>query len=212
MPPRGQEWRPLVPLIAFTRNHGLPDENVWWLERTPGHGVWIGTGAGLVRADGDKIEDEGKRLGIPATSIHHLRRDASGTLWISTARGLYYWDGTNTISITATNGLPDERVWCSAKTPDGVIWMGSDSDGLIGCDGKAMTALDKRDGLPGNSVLALAADGDDSLWVGFLDGGLTRYRRSKSRPSVRLLEVSLGDRTLTNAANLALKQAYRVSG
>jgi len=212
VPPRGQEWRPLVPLIAFTRNHGLPDENVWWLERTPGHGVWIGTGAGLVRADGDKIEDEGKRLGIPATSIHHLRRDASGTLWISTARGLYYWDGTNTISITATNGLPDERVWCSAKTPDGVIWMGSDSDGLIGCDGKAMTALDKRDGLPGNSVLALAADGDDSLWVGFLDGGLTRYRRSKSRPSVRLLEVSLGDRTLTNAAKLVLKQAYRVSG
>ncbi|MDA1277518.1 MAG: response regulator [Verrucomicrobia bacterium] len=187
---------------VFTRNHGLPDENVWSLERSPGHGVWVGTGAGLVRVDGEKVEDEGKRLGIPATSIHHLRRDASGTLWISTARGLYYWDGTNTISITATNGLPDDHVWCSAKTPDGIIWMGSDSDGLIGYDGKAMTALDKRDGLAGDNVFALASAASDSLWVGFLDGGLTRYRRTKSRPSVRLLEVKLGDQTVTNLASV----------
>lgn len=188
---------------VFTKKNGLPSDDVWSLERRPEGGVWIGTGAGLALAHGETIEDESGRLGLPRAPIYGLRHDASGTLWISTAQGLYYWNGTNTVSITATNGLPDEHVWCSARTTDGIIWIGTDSNGLVGYDGKAMTVLDKRDGLEGNKVFAVTPDGDRSLWAGFLDGGLTRYRRTKSRPSVRLLEVSLGDRTLTNATSLA---------
>jgi ligand-binding sensor domain-containing protein len=185
---------------VFTRKDGLPADDVWSLERRPEGGVWIGTGSGLARAEGETIVNEGARLGLPAAAVFHLRHDASDKLWISTARGLHYWNGTNTVSITATTGLPDEHVWCSARTPDGVIWMGTGSNGLIGYDGKAMTVLDKRDGIEGNRVFTLATEGDRSLWAGFLDGGLTRYRRSKSRPSIQLVEVSLGDRTTAAAS------------
>ncbi|MDA1273878.1 MAG: hypothetical protein O2960_07480 [Verrucomicrobia bacterium] len=186
---------------VFTRNHGLPDEHVWASERDSKGGVWIGTGAGLVRAQGESIEDERDRRGLPSAAVFDIRHDATGTLWIATSRGLYSLDGSSVNSITSTNGLPDEHVWCSANFPDGTIWIGTASNGLIGYDGKAMTVLDKREGLLGNNVFTLAPEGDRSLWIGFLDGGLTRYLRSQSRPSVRLLEATLANRTLTNTSS-----------
>jgi signal transduction histidine kinase/streptogramin lyase len=194
---------------VFTKKNGLPDDAVWALERSPGRGVWIGTETGLVHADGETIEDASGRLGLPKAPVYSLRRDAHGTLWISTGKGLYYWNGTNTVSITSTNGLPDEHVWCSAQTPDGTIWIGTGSNGLIGYDGKAMTVLDQRDGLLGNKVFTVAPDADRSLWVGFLDGGLSRYTRSKSRPSIRLLDVNMRGQTLTNMSGLPRTETGR---
>jgi signal transduction histidine kinase/ligand-binding sensor domain-containing protein len=185
---------------VFTRKHGLIDDSVWALKSIPRGGVLIGTGAGLMRAEGETIENEGARLGLPAAVVHDLRHDATGTLWISKHRGLHSWDGKTALSISTTNGLPEGQVWCSVRAPDGVVWIGTESNGLIGYDGKAMSVLDKRDGLQGNNVFSLAMEGPDSLWIGFLDGGLTRYRRSKSRPSVQVNEMTLGDRTLTNTA------------
>jgi signal transduction histidine kinase len=117
----------------------------------------------------------------------------TGRDWVNTA-----WEGRRRLSITITNGLPDQHVWCSARTSDGKIWMGTDRHGLLGYDGRAVTVLDKRDGMSGSMVLGLAATPDDSLWVGFLDGGVVRYRPSKARPSVRLRGVQVDGETLTN--------------
>ncbi|MBI4663147.1 MAG: hypothetical protein HY735_30435, partial [Verrucomicrobia bacterium] len=197
--------------VLFTRAHGLPDEHVWDLERSPGRGVWIGTGAGLALAEGETIEDAGVRLGLPAAAVRSIQCDADGMLRVSSSRGLYTSDGNKSVSITAATGLPDQQIWSSARTPDGIIWMASDSSGLIGYDGKATTVLDKRDGLPGNRVFISASDADGSLWSGFLDaGGLSRFQRSRSRPSVRLLQATVGDSTFTDSSSLPRTETGRL--
>ena len=186
----------------FTTAHGLPNNEVWALATSADGGVWVGTGGGLARYRNGKIEDFRDSLGISTGGIFDLRIDADETLWIGSGQGLHQWDGFERLSITAADGLPGQHIWRSARTPDGIIWMGSDSHGLLGYDGKAVTELDMRDGLLGNSVLALAPNSDGSLCIGFSGGGFTQYRPTTTRPSVRFLKVQLSDQTLTEFSDL----------
>jgi signal transduction histidine kinase/ligand-binding sensor domain-containing protein len=111
-------------------------------------------------------------------------------------------NGFRRVSITATNGLPDQHIWSSARTPDGIIWMGTDHNGLLGYDGKAVTVIDKRDGLLGSHVMGIVAVANDALLLGFFDGGSSRYRPAKTPPSVRLLSMQLSDQIVTNFGSL----------
>ncbi|MHB8520051.1 MAG: two-component regulator propeller domain-containing protein [Limisphaerales bacterium] len=199
-------------VATFTRQDGLPDDAVWALEPATGGGMWIGTASGLARFRAGKIENAGEKLRIPAGPVISLRRDADGTLWVGGDIGLFRLNGTNLTSITATNGAPVGRVWCTARMADGILWIGTDKNGLLGYDGQALTMLDKRDGLLGNRVIALRPDADGSLLIGFVGDGLTRYRRTKSLPSVRLVEVTLEDRTSAEFTKLpATEIGKRVS-
>ncbi|MEW6303257.1 MAG: response regulator [Verrucomicrobiota bacterium] len=214
----------------FTRSQGLPSDQVWSIEPNFDGGIWIGTGAGLALYQDNKIDAIGKKLGVPASGIFNLRRDAEKTLWIGSSSGLHRLtragqrngifnsalstngaseSGEQVISITAANGLPDQHVWCSARTDDGIIWMGTDNSGLIGYDGQAMTVIDKRDGLAANQVFTLQQQTDGSLLMGFLGGGITRYRPTKTPPSVRLMELKSEDRTLTNLSSLPTMEVGR---
>ncbi|MBU6401379.1 MAG: hypothetical protein KGS61_13770, partial [Verrucomicrobia bacterium] len=196
-------------VATFTRQDGLPDDAVWALEPATGGGMWIGTGAGLARFRAGRIENVGERLRIPAGPVTSLRRDANDTLWIGGDPGLFRLIGTNLTSITASNGALTGRIWCTARAADGRLWIGTDKNGLLGYDGQAWTMLDKRDGLLGNRILTLRPDVDGSLLIGFIGEGLTRYRRTKSLPSVRLLGVTLEDRDFSKFAALPATEIGR---
>ncbi|MBI4663148.1 MAG: carboxypeptidase regulatory-like domain-containing protein [Verrucomicrobia bacterium] len=111
-------------------------------------------------------------------------------------------DGFRRLSITTTNGLPVEDIRCSVQTRDGILWMGSLDRGVVGFDGKAFTRLDPRDSPIGERVLALMVDEDDSLWVGSDDTGLVHYRRSKTPPTVRLVNVRMDDVVSSDFSNI----------
>ena len=199
-------------VTTFTRLQGLPDDSVWAVERGPDGGVWIGTGAGLAQFRDGKIEKVGEKLRIPSGGVTGLRRDSDGTLWICGGTGLHRLQGTNLVSLMPTNGAPVEGVWCSTRTADGITWIGTDKNGLLGYDGQAVTMLDKRDGLVGNRIIALRPDKDGSLLVGTIGNGLSRYRRTKTPPSVRITEVNMEDRTLSEFANLPATEIGRRVG
>ncbi|MBI4662638.1 MAG: hypothetical protein HY735_27815, partial [Verrucomicrobia bacterium] len=189
---------------VFRKEQGLPNDQVWAIERGSNGGLWVGTAGGLARWQDGKIEDFGRKFGISNEGIYGFRRDADETLWISSDRGLHRLKGFECVSITGTNELLSQLVWCNVRTRDGHIWMGTDKNGLLGYDGRAVTVIDQRDGLLGYQVAALATNVDDSLWIGTLDGGLrgagglNRYKPTKSRPKVRLASVQWEGRTLTN--------------
>ncbi len=192
---------------VFRKPNGLPNESVWAIEPTADGAIWVGTSGGLGRYREGRVENLRDKGGLTMSGIFSFRRDAEDALWVASSQGLHRIDsvsraGTNfhVTSITVSNGLPDQHIWCSARTADGVLWMGTDRNGLLGYDGKAVTVLDKRDGLLGNQVLALTTNADGSLWVGTLDGGLNRYKPSKVRPSIRLREVKLDDQAWTNSS------------
>jgi signal transduction histidine kinase/CheY-like chemotaxis protein/HPt (histidine-containing phosphotransfer) domain-containing protein len=174
------------------------------------------------------LEEIGKKIGLPPGTVFNLREDAEGTLWISSKVGLHRlvplskrpWAGGDgqpkplaedykLISLTVTNGLPDQHIWTSARTPDGIIWMGTDGNGILGYDGQAVTVIDKRDGLLGNQVICLRPEVIGSILAGFVEGGLSRYTPTKTLPSVRLTGVKLEDRMLTDFSDLPAAEVGR---
>lgn len=183
---------------VFGTGHGLPDDQVWALEPSSAGGVWLGTSSGLAHFQDGKIEAIPDPRGGAKLGVFHLRRDTNGVLWVGGRDGLNAVQEKERVWITKTNDWPGKGVWSSARSADGKIWMGTERHGLLGFDGKAATMLDKRDGLEGNSVFTVVTNRNDSLWLGFIDGGMTRYRPSKSRPVVRLRGLRVDDETVTN--------------
>ena len=189
-------------LTIFTKKEGLPDDSVWVLERASGDGVWIGTGAGLALFQGGEIDSIGMRLGIPPSSLRSLRQEHAGGLWLGGGGGLRRLLGTNIVSLQTINGAPVPDFWCDTKTSDGIHWIGTDKNGLLGYDGQAVTQIDRRDGLSGNGVFTLKPDKDGALLVGLLNNGIARFRRTKSLPSIRLTQARLEDEMLSDFGNL----------
>ncbi|MCW8808611.1 MAG: diguanylate cyclase [Rhodanobacter sp.] len=96
-----------------------------------GDGLWLGTGAGLLRLDGNRLVPSGVSPDIDATSIESLLTDRDGALWIGTVQALY----------RRLPGMPLERAgdddiarhpWVQALFEDraGNLWMGTHIEGL----------------------------------------------------------------------------------
>jgi ligand-binding sensor domain-containing protein/two-component sensor histidine kinase len=197
---------------VFTRAQGLPGDGVWALERGLDGSMWIGTSGGLARFRDGKIENIGEKLGMPAARVMSLRQEADDTLWIGSGAGLHRLRGTNLVSVTPINDISINAVWCSARAADGITWVGTDRSALLGFDSQTLTMIDKRDGLLGDQVFTVRPEHDNSLLMGFVDGGLSRYRRTKTHPSVRLVDVKMEDRSFSEFAKLpATEIGKRVS-
>lgn len=72
------------------------------------------------------------------------------------------------------------------------MWFGS-MGGVAGYDGITWTSLDTRDGLVDNTVRNIYQDSDGALWF-WTQKGATRYRRSTSRPGIRIVSVRTNQR------------------
>lgn len=75
-------------------------------------------------------------------------------------------------NISNQQGLPAVKVYCAAQSPDGVIWVGTES-GLASYDGISVVDHGTADGTAEGGVFSLLVDRDGSIWAGHLDGGIT---------------------------------------
>ena len=178
---------------SFTSKNGLLDDAVWAVTRAREGGVWIGASLGLGRIRSGQVEDWRDRLGIETGQVRSFENESDGALRISSRRGLHRLHEGKRSSLNSADGLPDGNIWCSTRTSDGKIWMGTQSAGLVGYDGNSITQIDTRDGLTGNQIFALSESSDGSLWVGALDGGLTRFRPNSQRPGIELVNIKVDD-------------------
>jgi ligand-binding sensor domain-containing protein/signal transduction histidine kinase len=80
----------------------------------------------------------------------------------------------------AQRGLPGGQVHAIAQTPDGYLWIGTDS-GLVRFDGFNFRSIPLSSTAPVSNapVLGLVVDGDGNLWVEMQGAGLLRQRDGK---------------------------------
>ncbi|MBD3241085.1 MAG: hypothetical protein GF331_10910, partial [Chitinivibrionales bacterium] len=50
--------------------------------------LWLGTGAGLMKFNGEEWITDQKRLGIPARMVTQMKRDRQGNLWFASENGV----------------------------------------------------------------------------------------------------------------------------
>ncbi|MET0231365.1 MAG: two-component regulator propeller domain-containing protein, partial [Rhodanobacteraceae bacterium] len=150
-----------------------PDiENVRAIAIDPGRGVWVGTDAGLARADDNGLRLE-PSLALPrgegrVARIRQLRRGDDGTLWIASSLGLFR---------LPAQGDALERV--AADVLDDVATLVVDHahrlyagtyDGLYLIEGNAARRIWPEGGT--HAVTAIAEDPRGRLWLAVPHEGL----------------------------------------
>lgn len=146
------------------------------------HGViWVGVaGVGVFRYQ------EGRFVPLTDATVEELLRDShclledkQGRLWLGVGEDLVLCRERNEWRrYRIPRHLAKPYVGTLAEGPDGTVWAGSVSEGLIEFSGGRLAIVNASTGLSDNFVESLLVDREGNLWVG-TGGGLNRLRRSR---------------------------------
>ena len=131
---------------------------------------------------------------MASNNVYAIHSDPNGVLWFRTAAGVSRYDGKEFVNFTTEDGLASNNAYAIHSAPDGMMWFGIWEGGVHGYDGITWTSLDTRDGLVENKfVWKICQDSDGTLWF-WTSKGATHYRRSLSRPGIRIVSVRTNQR------------------
>ncbi len=128
--------------------------------------LWTGGRGGVRHIDkDDRITTYTKRDGLSGSKVLSLFEDEHHSFWIGTDAGLDKLEGER---IKHFDGIAAQSIiWSILGEPGGVLWLGTNENGLIRLEektGKA-TQYTSRAGLPNDSVVAILDGGDGQLWL-----------------------------------------------
>jgi diguanylate cyclase (GGDEF)-like protein len=163
------------------KSDGLPNNYVSNLIEWGGanaRDLWIGTGRGLARFDGNRLVRYTPAIGFPGavTAFESGRGADRGMLFVGLQPGglaVLREDGAWTLAGQA-QGLPDSAVQSLAYTEFGsgmpLLWVGTHAGGIARTDPGRWQLLDERREVPARGMSGLGVltfpDGARSLWMG----------------------------------------------
>lgn len=143
---------------------GLGSFNVLAIQQDADGAIWAGTDHGIYRLLKGRFE-RFHHIGDP--SVHAIIPDGAGGLWLG-GHHLIHFTGAQFQLVTLPIQHVPMRIEALARTPDGVMWIGT-LGGLLRMDPKGTIAARP---FVTQAIKALLFDREQRLWVGTLDGGL----------------------------------------
>jgi signal transduction histidine kinase/ligand-binding sensor domain-containing protein len=174
--------------VVLTETDGLPANDPEPVLATRDGAVWVGFSRGLYRLKGGT-----GRLIPHITGVGSLFESRDGTVWIGTNHnGVYRGrdDNFSHVDLGSAEELP--FIASFAEAPDGTMFFGSWSDGLIRFQAGRAEVLSRSTGLPSNEVRTLYVDRVGRLWVGMRGRGLAVWENGRWMNPDRLAEA-VGD-------------------
>jgi len=181
----------------FDLEHLLPPESlhVMSLASDPAGNLWIGTTAGLLRHDGQRLVREP----MPVEDGIFALAWIDDRLWVSSAAGIAQRDGKGRWHLPPWTHRFSSRAgniaWSMAAAGDGEYWLGTER-GLWRTHGDAEPAPAVASQVPVSrrrNVMALLRGDDGGLWVPLHGSGLGYLRADWKRTAVVPLAADLGD-------------------
>jgi ligand-binding sensor domain-containing protein len=180
-----------------TKENGLIDNMVNYIFQDMQGGMWFGSyvapQGGVSYLNDGKWQHFSANNGLPHNNVTSIVQDTSGDIWIGTGlldRGgavrLAHMGQGWAIQQTLTrqhDGLAGDKVRSVFQDKDGVMWLGSEYDGVAYRHEGKWHVLTDKDGLSNNEVTCMMQDIDSNLWLGTFDG-ITRL----SYDALRALE------------------------
>jgi signal transduction histidine kinase/ligand-binding sensor domain-containing protein len=141
--------------------------------------LWMAGPSGLFRFDGITFE----RIELPhdpklsSLTLNSAFAPRGGGLWVGfTFGGVALLKDGHWQVFSVADGLPPGTPWQFAETPDGTLWVDTDSD-LARFDGARWKAVGSQMGLPTSSGLILFVDSQGTIWVGGGENSLLYFLR-----------------------------------
>lgn len=151
---------------CWTKEAGLPDNQVQCVLQGRDGGLWIGTKRGLARFDGLKftVFNRATTPALESDDIHFLAEDSRGLVWVSTRSALLLFDGRRWSQFAPREGPDDLQSWRPYPSVRGGMWVTSGAWlYYFGADGLARYGL--ADGIEAG-ICALAEPPGGTLWIG----------------------------------------------
>lgn len=135
-------------------------------------GCWIACAEGLrLYRDPQAVADESLLFALPGVHITSLAEDYDGSIWAGTGDGEVWRleHGRWSLRLELSSRAP---ICALVPEPGGLVWAGTDGDGLYLIDGQIHAQFTISDGLPDDSIRALHRDLQGRLWIGTGRGNL----------------------------------------
>jgi len=208
--------QPTRTAIAITRSDGLPNDIGLALARFAGD-LWIGSGRGLARFNGQRLQVYGNGNGFPMAMVFALlpgRGDDGRPLLHVALRpgGLaeIEEDGRWRV-LDSQHGLPANAVHSLLRERHrDLLWIGTMTAGVARMESSRWALFDERSGLPDRIVQGVGWSAAGGLWAGTAQGAV-HWRNGRFVPLLpldqpRLLVNDLveiqGDRWIAHARGL----------
>ncbi len=148
------------------------------LLRARGGGLWLGTGAGLIRwQDGNRVWPE--TTNNPTKSdVRVMAETRDGTVWFGTAgSGLGRLKDGQVQWFHEADGLASEYIGSLHLEDDDTLWIGTLGGGLNRFKAGRLTSVGPRQGLPNGYIAHIEDDGLGFFWMSS-HNGLIRVAKS----------------------------------
>jgi len=172
----------ITPNFSFTDMQ--KNEGVYCIYKDHDGVVYLGTDGGVFYVEGD-VMTHIPGMGQNVNKTYDVLQDDKNRLWFGTKEGLVLFDKNKNLfrTYTAEDGLPSEIIRTLFKDKDGVIWVGTDGEGLckIIVKGNSISFKtfrndqDKLSTISNNTILSIYQDKNEFLWIGTFGGGLNKF-------------------------------------
>lgn len=173
---------------------GLPAEEVSAILFAADGATWVGTYAaprgGVARLDGESREVWTPDEVLPHANVTCLAQTRDGRVWA----GCGYLDRGGAVAFAARAGrwqpvetvpraeLVGPKVRSIHEDPEGLMWLGSEANGLtIRRGGRTLRLLSPESGFPAAEVMCMAEATDGAIWLGTLRGVLRIDAQARRR-------------------------------
>jgi signal transduction histidine kinase/ligand-binding sensor domain-containing protein len=169
-------------ITAYSKQHGLVDNNAYPIYEDRAGAVWIGAWyTGLSRIKDGAFTNYTMRDGLPSGLVTAIGEDRAGRLWVAAygdpSRGGLRVFGQGRFTIPDNLPTIEGQVSAICEDRTGALWFGADH-GLIRYQDGAFGAWTTKDGLAGDEVKVIINGAAGDLWIGCY-GGLSRFKDGK---------------------------------
>jgi len=190
LPPPVRDGFPDYHHSAWRVGQGAPGD-IWDITQDPAGTLWLATGSGLYRFDGQRFERQDAPTGtaFPSSNMVSLSADPDGGLWIGYYNaGISLWKEGRLHDHGAGQGIPSGIVPRIVRDAEGRLWAAVEG-GLRLFDGTRWGPPPRAMGLPEGKAHWLLADSHGTLWV-LTDRTIWRLPRGTNQFKATHLQVS----------------------
>lgn len=172
----------------FSKEEGLPGNEIWGLTIDEEGLIWVGTTQGIYQFDGKNFTN----FTLPKSSIKDSKpmlsdklvfkfmEDKNGTMWFVTdGNGIYKYKNNNFTQLTRSNGLTDNNVADVFEDSKGNVWIGTFNGGVSKYDGNTFTNFTKDGVIDGPETYNFCEDHKGNIWFSAENFGVYSYDGEK---------------------------------